>query len=169
MKIFLFAAALLGTATAAPAQPRDGVQTRAETVERVRTMFARVDRDRDGAITAAEAQGVSGSVRQRGLRRAARFDRLDTDRDNMISRNEWNGARAQGEQRGAGLNRRRGGGMGTGMLRRVDANADSRVTLAEAEAAALQRFDRVDRNRDGRITRDERQQRRAQRGGDVRR
>ena len=46
------------------------------------------------------------------------------------------------------------------MLRMVDANNDSRVSLQEATNAALQRFDRVDRNRDGSITRDERQQRR---------
>ena len=45
------------------------------------------------------------------------------------------------------------------MLRMVDANNDSRVSLQEATNAALQRFDRVDRNHDGSITRDERQQR----------
>jgi hypothetical protein len=55
------------------------------------------------------------------------------------------------------------GRMGGAMLRAADANRDQRLSLAEAEAAALRRFDRVDINRDGRVTRDERQQVRQQR------
>jgi hypothetical protein len=54
------------------------------------------------------------------------------------------------------------------MLRAADANRDQRISLAEAEAAALQRFERLDLNRDGRVTREERQQARQQRQGSRR-
>ena len=44
----------------------------------------------------------------------------------------------------------------------ADFNKDGRVTLAEAQQAALQRFDRIDLNRDGKLTPEERQQARQQ-------
>jgi len=187
MKKTLIAAAALLTATAAVAQvgvparpqaPRDGIQTRAEAVQHVRTLFTQVDANRDGVLTQAEAQSMRGQARvQRGARaadparRQAMFERLDANRDNVVSRDEWTRAEAQRGQRQAARGERgaRGarmamrGGMGGGMLRRADLNNDQRVTLQEAESAALQRFDRVDLNRDGRITPDERQQRRQQR------
>lgn len=179
MKKFLLGAGLILATTAAGAQiapnasaaPRDGIQTRAEVVDRARTMFSRVDADRDGFITAEEGRALRAQMGQRrgdqrmarqgnGAGRAMIFERLDTNRDNMISRDEF--ARAQ-ELRGQ-RNGMRGqrlamrARMGGAMLRTADANRDQRISLAEAEVAALQRFDRVDVNRDGRVTRDERQQ-----------
>jgi len=44
------------------------------------------------------------------------------------------------------------------MFEMADANKDGRVTLQEAQAAALRHFDMADANRDGQITQDERQQ-----------
>jgi Ca2+-binding EF-hand superfamily protein len=188
MKKFLLGSGIFLAATAAaaqvapyaPSQTRDGTQTRAEAVNRARTMFSRVDANRDGFINMAEAQALRGQVRgsraQRGqrsadpARRAQAFERLDANRDNMISRDEWARADALREQRRADGQRggMRGhrmamrGRMGA-MLRAADANRDQRISLQEAEAAALQRFDRLDLNRDGRITRDERWQLREQR------
>jgi Ca2+-binding EF-hand superfamily protein len=188
----LLGAGLLLAATAASAQlapnapiaPRDGVQTRAEVVERARAMFARVDANRDGYITREEGPAVRGQMRAsvgerrgqrmaegRGAGRAQMFDRIDQNRDNVISRDEWARAEAmRGERRTEG---RRGGlrgermamrgRVGGAMLRMADTNRDERISLAEAQAAAVQRFDRVDLNRDGRVTRDERQQARQQR------
>jgi hypothetical protein len=46
-------------------------------------------------------------------------------------------------------------GFGGRMFDMADGNRDGRVTLAEAQAAALAHFDRADTNRDGRITPDE--------------
>jgi Ca2+-binding EF-hand superfamily protein len=188
MKTILAGAALLLAATAASAQvapyaqdgAREGVQTRSEAVERARTMFARVDANRDGFITMEEGRALRAQAGQRrGGQRVARggqagrgqmFERLDTNRDNVISRDEF--ARAQ-ELRGqrAGAREQRmaqrtamRGRMGGAMLRAADANRDQRISLAEAETAALRRFDRVDLNRDGQVTRDERQQLRQQRG-----
>ena len=44
------------------------------------------------------------------------------------------------------------------MFEMADANKDGRVSLQEAQAAALQHFDMADTNRDGQITREERKQ-----------
>jgi len=51
-----------------------------------------------------------------------------------------------------------GMGFGGRMFEMADANHDGRVSLAEAQSAALAHFDRADLNHDGRITPDERQQ-----------
>jgi Ca2+-binding EF-hand superfamily protein len=183
MKKVLLGSGLLlaATATAAGAQvapyaqagARDGVQTRTEVVERARTMFSRVDANRDGFVTMEEGRASRAQMGQRRggnqAGRAQQFERLDTNRDNVISRDEF--ARAQ-EVRGQRAGQRaaqRGqrmamrGRMSGAMLRAADANRDQRISLIEAETAALQRFDRVDLNRDGRVTRDERQQARQQR------
>jgi hypothetical protein len=49
------------------------------------------------------------------------------------------------------------GGLGGRGFEAMDLDHDGRVALAEANRAALQRFDRVDANHDGTITPDERQ------------
>ena len=48
--------------------------------------------------------------------------------------------------------------------RGADANGDQRVSLAEMQARATERFQRLDANRDGFVTRDERRAQRPQRG-----
>ncbi|MEO7827916.1 MAG: calcium-binding protein, partial [Allosphingosinicella sp.] len=53
------------------------------------------------------------------------------------------------------------GGFGGRVFAMMDLNRDGRVALAEAQSAALRRFDRVDSNRDGTISPDERQAARA--------
>ena len=190
MKMTLFAATVLTAATAATAQSAPAgvagraVHTREAAVERVRTMFARVDANRDGAISEDETAALRGqaqAVRRARVadpaRQARTFERLDRNNDNMISREEWAEAQAQRAQRQTARGGERGqrvamrGRMGGVMLRMADADRDRRVTLQEAEAAALRRFDRVDLNRDGRITPAERQQLRGQwqQRGDMRR
>lgn len=120
--------------------------------------------------------------------RAAMFDRLDTNHDGMISRQEYMAARPRiverqvirigdgnapampggpGEHRmvmrmhGMGEGMRMGmgmGGFGVHLFDMADTNHDGRVSLQEAQAAALAHFDRADLNHDGKITPDERQQ-----------
>lgn len=111
---------------------------------------------------------------------AAMFDRLDTNHDGNLSREEFAAAHSRVRERrvivmrdgaapqtggmpplhrmkmrmhGMGM-----GGMGGHLFDMADANHDNRVSLAEAQAAALAHFDRADVNHDGRITREERRQ-----------
>jgi hypothetical protein len=49
------------------------------------------------------------------------------------------------------------GGFGARLFEMADANHDGRVSLQEAQAAALSRFDRADLNHDGKLTPEERQ------------
>ena len=104
------------------------------------------------------------------------FDRLDTNKDGNISRQEFTTAQPQIRQErvivmrdGAGahpprapgmqkmrMHRMGGAGFGGALFYRADVNKDGRVSLAEAQSAALAHFDRADTNRDGRITPDER-------------
>lgn len=194
MKAFLMggvaAAILAGVAPAIAQAPATQtlaakVHTRAEVQARVQQHFARVDSNRDGAITEAEMQAMQGGRGERFAGRAGarsmhkadpaqRFAQLDTNKDGQISRAEFDLAHSVGAQRqatkpdGAMMRAQRGrgmggvGGMGGNMFTMADANKDGRVTLQEAEASALRRFDMTDVNRDGQVTPDERRQMRMQ-------
>jgi hypothetical protein len=121
---------------------------------------------------------MEGRPGEHGFRhpdRAAMFDRLDANHDGSISRQEFMAAQPQLEHRvmifrngpdgrpgEPGMKKRmRGmgmGGFGGHLFERADANHDGRVSLQEAEAAALAHFDRADLNHDGKLTPDERRQ-----------
>ena len=191
------AAVAMSPAIAQTAQPAPNVliqrapmkaHTRAEVGTHVRAMFERLDTNRDGYVTKAEAQAARGDragrmmnrMRQRGgvqgaggaPNRSAMFDRLDTNRDGNISRSEFesaparqgrrvvnrDGARVPGAMHGMRIGGRGMGGLGGAMFDMADANRDGRVTLQEATAAAYRHFDMADVNRDGQITPDERMQ-----------
>lgn len=90
-------------------------QSRAEVGNHVRTMFERLDTNRDGYVTKAEAQaakahraermakrmghGGAGSPEQRMANRGAMFDRIDANRDGSISRAEFEAAPQRQERR----------------------------------------------------------------------
>lgn len=117
------------------------------------------------------------------LDRGAMFDKLDTNHDGVISREEFMaGQPSAREERVIFMMRdahakngtgqpephempMRGAAMGMGfaghLFEIADANHDGRVSLKEAEDAALARFDRMDLNHDGKVTPEERQQARA--------
>jgi len=103
------------------------------------------------------------------------FDRLDANKDGVISRDEFGkGQQERFEKRveirekvskarkDGKLGDRRefrmhhGGMMGGRMIVMADSNHDGQITLAEAEAMALQHFDQMDTNHDGQVTPDER-------------
>lgn len=160
-----------------PAQPL----TRAAVEAQVEARFARADSNRDGFVTQEEVRVRAEARRaqrqeRRGERREQRFERLDANNDGSISRAEFNERPAlrggdreerratRGERRGQRFARRGGRGGGFMMARfgarafaAMDLNRDGRVALAEAERAALERFDRLDSNRDGTIGLEERQ------------
>ena len=151
---------------------RAAVHTRAEVAAHVRTMFAKLDSNRDGSITKAEAETAKASRGDRASRhmpgnampdRGAMFDRMDSNRDGSISRAEFAQAPMRQGPDGDGMMRRMHmkmgmGGMGGHMFDMADANHDGRVTLQEATNAALRHFDTADVNRDGQLTPAERMQ-----------
>lgn len=157
-------------------------QTRTALVDKVRGHFARLDTDRDGYLTKAEAQAGRGAMKaDRGQRaghgargqrdHGAMFERLDANRDGAISREEFDRGHQQrqamraerGGQPGQRMHAMRGGGMRLGgqMFEQADLNRDSRVSLQEATEAAVRHFDMADLNRDGTLTPEERQHMRA--------
>jgi Ca2+-binding EF-hand superfamily protein len=171
---------------AAPMARFDREQTRDEAVAKVREHFAKLDANRDGFLTKAEAEAGHAAMRaarteRRGDRAnrverrdpAVAFDRLDGNKDGAISRDEFAKGREMrierrvelkdGQAAAAGAEghrmqfRRMGGAMmGGHMFEMADANKDSRVSLQEATDAAVRHFDMADANRDGRITPEER-------------
>ena len=109
--------------------------------------------------------------------RAAMFDKLDANHDGSISRQEFMAAQPQLRERrvmvlrnspaggpgapgatGMKMHMRGMGGFGGHLLEMADANHDGRVSLQEAEAAALAHFDKADLNHDGKLTPEERRQ-----------
>ena len=163
----------------------DKVMTRGEVVAMVREHFGKMDSNKDGAITTAEiGQGRAGMKdfkRFEGGHAAtgdpnAAFDRLDANKDGSISRDEFSKAREQRIERrverreelkekapkdGKEVRRhvmRMGGpgGFGGRMIVMADTDKDGKITLAEAEALALQHFDQMDTNKDGQVTPEER-------------
>ena len=132
----------------------DGVITRAEATAAADAMFARMDKNRDGKLSADERPGrrgaAAGEITQQQFRDHAmkRFDRMDTNKDGRIDQTERNAMRAnRGEHRRGGM---RHGGV---------------ITKAEATAAAAAMFDRLDTNKDGRIDQAEREAARGQMKG----
>ena len=170
------ALAQVASAPAPKAQNAAKVHARADVQSRVARHFARVDANRDGFVTKAEADAAVEASRgkraeKRTERREHAFERIDVNGDGAITKAEWEAKQAKRQQRVAArdhdgdgrADRTRAGGHGMGgfgghMFDMADANKDGRVSLQEAQAAALQHFDMVDTNRDGQITREERKQ-----------
>lgn len=170
------------TAPQAPAQSMPAkVHTRAEVQAKVAEHFAKIDANHDGVVTKAEADAAAQAFRGKWAERAKdrrddrgdrMFERLDSNPDGSVSRAEWDAGQAQREQRIAshdhnGDGRRDGhkpggmhgmSGLSGHMFEMADADKDGRVTLQEAQAAALRHFDMADANHDGQITPDERKQ-----------
>jgi Ca2+-binding EF-hand superfamily protein len=154
------------TSPVAPHSRMAKPQTRADVQARVQRMFARLDANRDGFIDKAEADAIKTKMAgkmQKGAGEGAQkfdrsrmFDRFDTNHDGMISREEFASAPRpeRSGMRQAGMHR----GFGGHMFEMADLNKDGRVSLAEAQQAALQHFGRADLNHDGTLTPEERSQ-----------
>jgi Ca2+-binding EF-hand superfamily protein len=147
---------------------KDGFVTRDE-VEGFHHRLAGMSGDMHRRIE--EHRGMTGD-------RGRIFDRLDTNHDGVISREEFMKAAPEMRERrvmimreDAGMPRMDGmgvhkmgmhhmgmGGFGEHLFAMADKNHDGRVSLQEAESAALAHFDRADLNHDGKITPEERRQ-----------
>lgn len=120
----------------------DGVITRAEAMAAADAKFAKLDTNGDGQITRAEIQAKQDARRAKWQeRRAARADQPQGA--------PQPGTDGQHPHMGHGMHRP--GGRHGDMMKRLDTNNDGVITKAEAEAAAMQRFDKMDANHDGRI------------------
>lgn len=135
--------------------------TRTDVQTRVKTHFAEMDANKDGAVTQAEID--SGRAAKMAERHGEMFTKMDADKNGSISRAEFDahhagmmqdGHRGMGDHRG----REHGGGhgekgqMGGGMFAMADANKDGKVTEAEATQAALAHFDKMDTDKNGTIS-----------------
>ena len=120
------------------------------------------------AAPAQTPQGERGGWMQRDMTRdqaqqmpAMLFQRFDVNHDGVLTRQEAEQALSQI----GGADEGRGGGRAQRMIARLFGDAQS-VTLAQAQAQALARFDAQDLNHDGVVTAAEREQaREARRGG----
>lgn len=139
--------------------------TRTDVQTRVKTHFAEMDADKDGAVTEAEIN--AGRAAKKAERHDAMFTKMDTDKNGSISRAEFDthhatrmqGGRMAGEHHKGMKHGGRGdmARMGGRMFAMADANKDGKVTEAEATTAALARFDSVDTDKNGTISDTERQ------------
>ena len=153
--------------------------TRADVTQRVQQHFARLDANKDGAVTKAEADAAAANVRQRFVERAdkrssAMFDRLDTNKDGIVSKAEAEPIFAQRKAAAAQATPGRERGNWDAMAARFDTNEDGSISRAEFDsgrAAVRQRvqartgnagvrhagfggrmFEAADANKDGRVT-----------------
>lgn len=142
----------------------------------------RTSSEPDGTDQSAASRSTHAGIGRMAMGGPAEmFRRMDTNHDGVISRQEFMAAHASMHagsrsmtddlrmESGSGSTgtmrvhvRRRGEWHGGAFLARLfasaDSNHDGRVSLEEAEAAALSHFDRMDLDHDGRITPDERRQ-----------
>jgi len=140
--------ALLALATPALSQAPAAQQniTRAQVQNELTAAFGRVDTNKDGAISVAEAN----SAQQRTAANAAaeikkvaqqQFAKLDVDKNGQLSLTEFEaGARKVNVTSGQQI---------VGVL---DAKKDGKVTMNEFQAQRLATFDSIDTNHDGIIT-----------------
>jgi Ca2+-binding EF-hand superfamily protein len=177
MKKLLIGAAALGLSApviaqvAAPAPTQQAQQplaakahTRAAVQAHVAQMFTRLDTDRDGFLTKAEAEAgqsaMGTQIRERLKQRQTErggdaggdvFARLDANNDGSITRAEWDAGRAQRKERVAEGARRMDGAQATARANRMEGahgmGGGHRMAMMGGRM-----FDTADANRDGRVS-----------------
>ncbi|HUG45299.1 MAG TPA: EF-hand domain-containing protein [Sphingomicrobium sp.] len=168
MKALFVSAAAIATLAVGPALAQAGADgakamhkapmTRAAVVARVQEHFAKLDADKDGFVTKAEAEAMKAEKRKMKMGGHDKmFDRMDADKDGSISRAEFDAAhKAMAEKMAKHRQMRMGHGpLGPRMFEIADTDNDGRVSLEEATNAALARFDKADTDRDGILTAEE--------------
>lgn len=156
-------------------------QQRSAVEARVKDHFTKVDANKDGFVTQEEMASARQAHHAEMMQ--SRFTTLDKDANGSISRAEFDAGHAapqarlapgaegkappeddaammhpRGHGKRGGHHGMRGqhAGMGGGMFAMADADKDGRVSLTEALAKPLQRFDAADTNKDGTLTPEER-------------
>lgn len=140
--------AVLAVPLGAQAAPDD--TNRKEKIERradaIAKRFERMDADKDGVVTRAEADVPAGKA----------FDRIDANKDGVVDEAEIkehaDKMRARMAKRGADESRV---DKRAARFERADADKDGKVTRAEFLAKSLPWFERADADGDGKVTKDE--------------
>jgi Ca2+-binding EF-hand superfamily protein len=128
--------------------------------KRAEKAFDRLDTNHDGEVTQAELaarpstrKSATGKHRPAG---SSLLARADSNKDGTLTRAEYEAAIASGK-----IKSRHGNMRGNALARLfeiADANKDGKVSLEEAQKAALEQFDSADVNHDGVLSPDERRQ-----------
>ena len=119
-------------------------EARSDVQANVQKMFARLDTNHDGFITAAEIDAMQAERAERIKARADRFDpskafaRLDTNHDGNITPDELQAVRDQRIAAKGGKPPATHSNSFRGLFARADANKDGVVTAAEFEAVGAQ-------------------------------
>lgn len=138
---------------------RNSIRTRAEVAAHVRSLFDRLDRNRDGYVSKAETKDgkinrgkrIEKRVERRGQAgeasadRRGMFDRMDSNHDSYISRDEFARAPMREERRVVIRN-------GQGKDDHMRAPGGARPMRGAFGALRGRMFERADGNRDGRVS-----------------
>ncbi|MBW4329401.1 EF-hand domain-containing protein [Stakelama sp. CBK3Z-3] len=164
------APAMQGKKHFGPDANQDGIVTRQEAIAASDAMFARMDTNHDGQLSADELK--MGRHHRGGRhhrmdpeRKKAMMEKFDTNKDGQLSDAEKQAARAAMKEHRQARNGDRKGPEGrpdkgqrqARMMARVDTDKNGSISQAEFRAAAMQRFAKADANNDGRIDKAERE------------
>jgi Ca2+-binding protein (EF-Hand superfamily) len=119
-------------------------------------LFAKLDANKDGVVTADEVQGDAKGLFERALRRG------DKDGDKKLTKEEFAAAQKESDAprqplaQGGGPGRPGGGQFNPReIFARLDTNKDGKISKDEAQGPFKENFDRFDANKDGFIGEDE--------------
>ena len=144
---FIVGSALLALGAPAVAQAQAPANiTRAQVVSELNAAFGRVDTNKDGFISVAEADAAQQRVAAETAAKIAKdveaqFAKLDTDHNGQLSVAEFKAGAPKPHML-----------PGADILKRLDANKDGKISSSEFQAERLGQFDRLDTNHDGAIS-----------------